>query len=149
MQRFKAVLEPVPHGGHYVVVPGRAAEKEGLRHSARVRGEVNGVPFRSSLMKYSGIFHLGIHKATLEKANAKPGQRVEVTLELDDAPLPTDVVPPDLEKALARNKKARDAFAVLRPSHRREYVKHILEAKKEETRARRVQKTLEALTAER
>jgi len=40
---------------------------------------------------------------------------------------------------------ARDALASLPASHRREYVGHITEAKKRETRARRVQRTLEML----
>ena len=63
MERFKAKLEPVPHGGHFVVVPPAKAEAAGLKYGARVRGTVNGAPFRSSLMKYSGIFHMGVHKA--------------------------------------------------------------------------------------
>ena len=65
MERFKAKLEPVPHGGQFVVVPPEKAEAAGLKYGARVRGTVNGASFRSSLMKYSGIFHMGVHKATL------------------------------------------------------------------------------------
>jgi len=37
---FIAELVPVPHGGHYVVVPSAVAAAVGLRHGRRVRGTV-------------------------------------------------------------------------------------------------------------
>lgn len=101
MKRFSATLEPVSHGGLFVVVPAEVAERAGLVHGARVRGTVNGAAYRSSLMKYSGVFHMGVHKATLSVAEAREGERVSVTIERDDEPLPTDVVPDDLALALA------------------------------------------------
>ena len=52
-------------------------------------------------------------------------------------------VPADLEAALRRNRKARAAFDALSPSHRREYVEWITEAKREETRERRLETALE------
>jgi uncharacterized protein YdeI (YjbR/CyaY-like superfamily) len=48
------------------------------------------------------------------------------------------VVPADLNRALARNRKAREAFEGFSPSHRREYVEWITEAKQEATRLRRL-----------
>ena len=47
-------------------------------------------------------------------------------------------VPTDLTNALKKNKKARIAFAAFSPSHKREYVEWITEAKREETRTKRV-----------
>jgi hypothetical protein len=48
-------------------------------------------------------------------------------------------VPADLASALAKNKNARTAFTAFSPSHKREYVEWITEAKREETRSKRVQ----------
>jgi hypothetical protein len=146
MTTFTARLEPVPHGGHYVVVPPEVADAEGLRHSARVRGTVNGAAYRSSLMKYSGIFHMGVHKATLAEAGLRPAALVRVTIELDDEPLPTDTVPPDLAKAITLNKTASAAWKTLRPSLKREHVKSVMEAKKPETRASRVERIVGELS---
>ncbi len=56
-------------------------------------------------------------------------------------------IPPELEAALTRNKKAAAAFAKLAPSHRREYASWIADAKREETKATRVEKAI-ALIAE-
>ena len=146
VQEFRAKLEPVPHGGQYVVVPARTAMAAGLKHGARVRGAVNGVSYRSSLMMYSGIFHLGVHKSTLQEAGVKPGARISVTIELDDEPLPTDVVPDDLAAALKKSRQAASAWASLAPSHKREHVKALLDAKQPETRRRRLAKTLAMLS---
>lgn len=54
-------------------------------------------------------------------------------------------IPEDLRQALAANRAARAAFEALPPSHQREYVEWITEAKKEETRRTRIQKTLTML----
>ena len=145
MQRFQAKLEPVPHGGCFVVVPPEIASAAGLKYKDRVRGTVNGAKYRSSLMKYSGVFHMGVHKATLAKAGAGVGDHVDVIIERDPAPLPTDRIPRDLARALKTRKGAAAAFAALAPSRRREYVGSILDAKTPATRTRRIAKVLTAL----
>lgn len=61
---------------------------------------------------------------------------------------PELVIPPDLMDALSLDKAARQAFEALPPSHKKEYVQWILDAKKEETRNSRVIKTIEKLTAQ-
>jgi uncharacterized protein YdeI (YjbR/CyaY-like superfamily) len=61
------------------------------------------------------------------------------------APRPVPEVPEELVRALAKNKKARVTFEGFPPSHRREYVEWISEAKREETRAKRVAQTVEWL----
>jgi uncharacterized protein YdeI (YjbR/CyaY-like superfamily) len=48
-------------------------------------------------------------------------------------------VPADLTSALQKNRKAKTAFDAFSPSHKREYVEWIAEAKRDETRQRRVQ----------
>jgi hypothetical protein len=138
VNRFTAKLEPVPHGGLFVVVPAEVASNAHLAHGARVRGTLNGVAYRSSLMKYSGVFHLGVHKATAGAAGVARGTRVEITIEIDDEPLPTDVVPDDLAAALAGDSRASASWQKLAPAVRRGYVKSVLEAKRQETRERRV-----------
>lgn len=62
-------------------------------------------------------------------------------------PRPRLAVPADLAAALARDAKARRFFDGLTPSHRREYLEWILEAKRPETRAKRLATTVEWLAA--
>jgi uncharacterized protein YdeI (YjbR/CyaY-like superfamily) len=58
-------------------------------------------------------------------------------------PRPALTVPADLAKALAKNRKAKAAFDAFAPSQRREYIEWLIEAKREETRARRLATALE------
>jgi uncharacterized protein YdeI (YjbR/CyaY-like superfamily) len=61
------------------------------------------------------------------------------------APKPSLGVPDSLAAALKGNKKALANFDLLRPSHQREYIEWILEAKTEATRQRRLATTVEWL----
>jgi uncharacterized protein YdeI (YjbR/CyaY-like superfamily) len=61
-------------------------------------------------------------------------------------PSPVAAIPADLEKALSKNKAAKTTFEKFSPSHRKEYIEWILEAKTEVTRSKRIQTTLEWLT---
>ena len=54
-------------------------------------------------------------------------------------------IPDDLRDALAANPKARETFENFPPSHQREYIDWLTEAKQEATRQRRLAKTLELL----
>ena len=49
-----------------------------------------------------------------------------------------DALPPDLEEALAQDAKARGNFDAFAPSHKKAYIHWVLEAKRAETRQRRV-----------
>lgn len=53
------------------------------------------------------------------------------------------VVPDDLASMLQANKKALETFEKFRPSHKREYIEWINEAKTEATRSRRLQTAIE------
>jgi hypothetical protein len=61
------------------------------------------------------------------------------------APKPPVEAPADLAAALKRNAKARATFEGLPPSHRRDYVEWIVEAKRDETRQRRLAQAVEWL----
>jgi len=61
------------------------------------------------------------------------------------APKPEAEVPPELAAALAKNRKAKAAFEGFSPSHRREYVTWIVEAKREETKVKRIAQAVEWL----
>lgn len=52
------------------------------------------------------------------------------------------IVPPDLTAALRRNPRARRTFEDFSPSHKREYIEWITEAKREETRTKRLETTI-------
>lgn len=85
--------------------------------------------------------------AYLKQAIALNEAGVPAATRARKAPKPEAEVPAELAAAFASKKhaKARKAFEAFSPSHRREYVEWIVEAKRDETRARRVATTLEWL----
>jgi uncharacterized protein YdeI (YjbR/CyaY-like superfamily) len=56
-------------------------------------------------------------------------------------------MPKDLAAALKKNAKARATFESFPPSHKREYLEWITEAKTDETRQRRLATALEWMSA--
>ena len=77
-------------------------------------------------------------------AEAKAGDTVTVVLERDDEP--RSVTPPhDLQMAIYANQAEQAAWDKLSYSHRKAYAQVIEEAKKLETRARRIEKAITAL----
>jgi uncharacterized protein YdeI (YjbR/CyaY-like superfamily) len=71
---------------------------------------------------------------------------VTITVVPDSTPRVV-TVPPDLKRAFRGEKAAQAFFDGLSFTHRKEYVRWIEDAKKEETRAARVAKTIEMLKA--
>jgi hypothetical protein len=138
MPRFTALLED---RGVEVPFDGKAEFGEAR---APVAGTVNGAPFRGRLMVYGGKTWLGFRKEIRAEAGIEDGQDVEVVLERDDAPREVEV-PPALAAALESDPDARAIYDKLSFAHRKEYARWIAEAKREETRERRMAKALEML----
>ena len=84
--RFHGILLAEPDGGHAVVVPQDVRERLGGTARLRVRGVIEGVEFRSVIMRYGGIPYLGVHKATVQKANLRGGAEYEIEVEIDEEP---------------------------------------------------------------
>lgn len=144
--RFKAKLRPSDRGGggHHVEVPDEIVAKLGGNGRIAVQATFNGVPYRGSIVTMGGVMMLGVTKAIIAEAGVVAGDSLHVEVENDDAPREVET-PPELAKALRKNSTAAAAWDKLSYSHRKEYVGFIVEAKKEETRARRVDQTIRAL----
>ncbi|HET7857347.1 MAG TPA: YdeI/OmpD-associated family protein [Gaiellaceae bacterium] len=143
-QRFEAELER-RGSGTVVCVPFDPVAEFG-RVRAPVRARVNGFEFRTTLMRYGGVDYMGLNREVRDGAGVDVGARLEVEVELDEEPRVVDM-PPDLAAALQGESAARDAFEGLSYTHRKEYVQWIEEAKREETRRSRVEKTISMLTS--
>jgi uncharacterized protein YdeI (YjbR/CyaY-like superfamily) len=75
----------------------------------------------------------------------KAGDIVDIELEKDLEPRVLEV-PPDFQSALDTNPAARIRWQKLSFTHQREYVESIEDAKKPETRIRRIQAAIDAIT---
>jgi hypothetical protein len=142
--RFTAVL--VARGPAAAVVLDDeqvAAVGEGAKRFPVV-ASVNGHTWRATVTRMGGEFLLGLNRAVREEAGVEAGDSVDVALELDTAERTVEV-PEALATALAGDSAARETFERLAYTHRKEYVRWIGEAKRDETRQRRVAQALEML----
>ena len=103
---------------------------------------VGGYSYRTTVAPMGGDFWIPLAAEHRAAAGVVAGDEVDVRLELDDAPRETPL-PDDLDAAL--DDAARSHFHSLAPSHRKEWVRWVEEAKKPETRAARIEKTAAAL----
>ena len=105
-------------------------------------------PFKvfGRLTKMSDLPPKNVFAGYIKKAMALNDQGVTIKRPPRKPAKPV-VVPTDLAAGLAKNKKAKASFDGFSPSHKREYVEWITEAKREETRAKRL-KTAMAQIAE-
>jgi len=147
MLRFQGVLTPTPRGGGgtLVPIPKEVAAKLGLKGMPKVQAVIAGTPYRGSLMPMGdGTYCLGVLKSIQEAAGVGYGETITIDLELDTAPRTVEL-PADLAKVLARDKKATAAWEALSYTTKKEMARSLEEAKRQETRERRLAQALETL----
>jgi hypothetical protein len=141
---FKAVIQNAGGGGAFVEIPFDVEAAFGSK-KPKVKAMIEGVPYRGLLTRMGGPNHiLIILKGIREQIGKTFGDEIQVSVESDAEPRVVEI-PPELAKAFKKEKAAAAYFKSLAYSHQREYVGYITEAKKEETRLRRVKQTIEML----
>ncbi|HSL31130.1 MAG TPA: YdeI/OmpD-associated family protein [Anaerolineales bacterium] len=143
-QTFSATIQNAGGGGAFVEVPFDVEAVFGSKRP-RVKAVIEGVPYRGILTRMGTDFHmLIILKEIREKIGKTFGEEVSITVEADTEPRVVEV-PAGLRKAFRAEKEAKAFFDRLSYTHQREYVMWINEAKREETRQRRIVKAIEML----
>ncbi len=127
-----------------IQVPDEIVEAMGAGKRPPVAVTVNGYTYRTTVAPMGGGFWIPLAAEHREAAGAAAEQEVDVRIELDPAPREV-ALPEDLDAEL--DDAARAFFTGLAPSHRKEWVRWVEEAKKPETRAARITKTVESLRA--
>lgn len=143
-QTFSATIQNAGGGGAFVEVPFDVEAVFGSKRP-RVKAMIEGVPYRGILSRMGTDYHmLIILKEIREKIGKTFGDEVSITVELDTEPRVVEI-PAELKKLFRTEKQAKAFFDRLSYTHQREYVMWINEAKREETRQRRIAKAIEML----
>jgi hypothetical protein len=142
--KFKAKIQAGDGGGSFVFFPYDTAKEFAASGIVPIKATFDGVPYTGSLIKYDHALHmLGILKAIREQIGKAPGDTIEVVVWKDKEPRTVEL-PAPFEKLL-KKEKLLPVFNALSYTHRKEYCRWITEAKKEETRAKRLEKAVEML----
>jgi hypothetical protein len=142
--KFKAKVEASDGGGAYVLFPYDTEKEFAIKGKVPVKATLQGVPYTGALITCGGPHHiLGVPKAIRVQLGKRPGDAIDVELWKDDEPR-TIEVPAAFEK-LMKKEGLFPAFEKLSHTHRKEYCRWITDAKKEETRLKRLEKAVEML----
>jgi bifunctional DNA-binding transcriptional regulator/antitoxin component of YhaV-PrlF toxin-antitoxin module len=142
--KFDAEIQAGRGGGAYVVFPYETEKEFGTKGKVPVNATIDGISDRGGLFTMGMPHHiLGVPKAIRQQIGKSPGDIVTVVLWKDEEPREVEV--PPTFKALMKKTGVLAFFESLNFTHRKEYCRWITEAKKEETRARRLEKALEML----
>ena len=142
--RFRAEVQLAGKTATGIVVPAEIVE--GLAAGGRppVRVTVAGHTYRTTVATRGGEFKLPLSAENRAAAGVSAGDEVDVGIELD--PQPREVtVPPDFVEALAADEAAKRFFEGLSYSQKQWFVIGIEQAKKPETRQRRIVKAVTRL----
>lgn len=129
----------------YIDFPFNVSKEFGGKGRVKVKALIDGCLYRGSLVKMGGDCHLlGITQNVRKETGKNPGDTVHVVLE-EDADERIVEIPEDLLILLKKDPGLLMFFNSLSYTHRKEYVRWIVEAKKEETRKNRLVKAVELL----
>jgi Domain of unknown function (DUF1905)/Bacteriocin-protection, YdeI or OmpD-Associated len=136
-------LELVTHGGNTAgfEIPDEVVEELGGGRKPKVVVTIGPHTWRSSIANMGGQFMLGVSMENRSAAGVTAGQVLDLDVELDTAERTVDV-PDDLAAELARDAAARATWDRWSFTRRKEAARLLTEAKKAETRARRLEKVL-------
>jgi|ERR1700685_3160168 hypothetical protein len=142
--KFKATIQPGIGGGAGIVFPYDAEKEFGTRARVPVKSTLDGVLYTGSLIKCGPANHmLGVLKGIRQQIGKGPGDTIEVVVWKDEE-VRTVAVPAEFAR-LMKKEGLLASFEKLSYTHRKEYCRWIAEAKKEETRKIRIEKSIEML----
>ena len=146
--RFRATLETNGRTATGIEVPSSVVDALAAGKRPPVRVTLHEHTYRTTVARMGGRFLVPVSAEVRKAAGVIAGDELDVGIELDDAPRTVDV-PADLAAALAEAPAAAQAWEKLAYTHQKEWARSVEDAKKPETRARRIAAAVEALRAPR
>ena len=120
-------------------IPEEVMKSLGDKKRVPVVVTLNGYSYKSTIASYDGKQAIGISIENRENAGVKIGDTLEIDVKVDDQPRIVEV-PEIVKTQLEKNSVAKEIFEKLSYTHKKEYVKWIIDAKKEETKMARLSK---------
>jgi Bacteriocin-protection, YdeI or OmpD-Associated/Domain of unknown function (DUF1905) len=144
--KFKTTILLAGKTATGIQIPSEVIAELGAGKRPPVKVAINGKTYRSTVASRGDRFLVGVSAENRELTGVSAGDEVEVGIELDTEPREV-VMPGDFAAALGPFPEAFAFFNGLTHSQKQAFVVPIEQAKKPETRERRVEKAVEALRA--
>ena len=137
-----AVLEPRGPAGALVFTDDQVAALGDGARTFPVLVTIGATTLQLRLARMGGESLVGFSKVARAEAGVEVGETVTFEIAAQTTPRTVDL-PDDLAAALAEDPAVARAFEAMSYTHRKEYARWVGEAKREQTRADRVARTLE------
>lgn len=148
MQEFKAKLERIGINP-FVFVPSEILEKifseSGMNNGhIPIKGEVNQIPYKQTLVKFKGFWRLYVNMKMLKNSPQRIGEIIQLCVEFD--PENRNIEPHSLLiSAFSKNPEAKTVFENLSASKQQEIIRYIFRLKTEESVIKNVQRAINFL----
>jgi len=142
--RFRTTILQSGKTATGIQVPAEVVEALGSGKRPAVKVTLNGYTYRSTVAVLGGAYMVGVNAEHRAAAGVAGGDEVDVEMELDAAPREV-TVPADLAAALDAEPDARRTFDGLSYSNKSWHVLQIAGAKTDETRQRRIARSVAVL----
>jgi hypothetical protein len=142
--RFRTTILQSGKTATGIQVPAEVVEALGSGKRPAVKVTINGYTYRSTVAVMGGAYMVGVNADHRAGAGVAGGDEVDVEMELDTAPREV-TVPADLAVALDAEPDARRTFDGLSYSNKSWHVLQVAGAKTDETRQRRIAKSVAVL----
>lgn len=142
--RFRTAILQTDKTATGIRVPVEVVESLGRGKRPPVKVTINGFTYRNTIAVMGGEYMVGVSAENRAGAGVAGGDVVDVDIELDTEPRTVDV-PDDLAAALEGVPDARRTFDALSNSNKGWHVLQVQGARSDETRARRIAKSVDAL----
>ena len=142
--RFRTTILQSGKTATGIQVPADVVEALGSGKRPAVKVTINGYTYRSTVAVMGGAYMVGVSAENRAGARVEGGDEVDVDIELDTAPREV-TVPADFAAALDAEPGARKTFDALSYSNKSWHVLQVEGARSEETRQRRIAKSVETL----
>jgi hypothetical protein len=142
--RFRTTIQQSGKTATGIQVPEEIIEALGAGKRPAVSVTINGYTYRSTVAVLGGVYMVGVNAEHRAGAAVAGGDEVDVDIELDTAPREVSL-PTDFAAALDAAPEARRTFDSLSYSNRSWHVLQVEGAKTDETRQRRIAKSVDIL----
>lgn len=142
--RFRTTILQGDKTATGIRVPDEVVGSLGKGKRPPVKVTINGFTYRNTIAVMGGEYMVGVSAENRAGAGVAGGDVVDVDIELDTEPRTVDV-PDDLAAALDGVPDARRTFDALSNSNKGWHVLQVQGARSDETRARRIAKSVDAL----
>jgi hypothetical protein len=142
--RFRTTIQQSGKTATGIQVPDEVVEALGSGRRPAVKVTINGYIYRNTVAVIGGVYMVGVSAEHRAGAGVAGGDEVDVDVELDTAPREV-AVPADFAAALDAEPNARSTFDGLSYSNKSWHVLQVTGAKTDETRQRRIAKSVDLL----